>query len=355
MNNWTEYLATLGARFHPDEASQVEDFGRTLTTANLAAGVVAPLSDLGLIAVSGEDAASFLHNQLTNDVEHLGAGEARLAGYCTPKGRLQATFLMWRGEPDTPDIYLQLPRAIQAPLQKRLSMFVLRSKAKLRDATDEAATCVVLGLAGAGAAEALGRHVGTLPAAPYAKLDGRFGTVIRLADALGAPRYLWITSAGTGIEALPQLRETLELGGNAAWRLADIHAGVPQVTQPTQEQFVPQMVNFELVGGVNFKKGCYPGQEIVARSQYLGKLKRRMVLATLPNAAARAGDEIFSSDDPAQPSGMIVNATPNGLGGADALVEIKLAALEHEIRHGSAGGTPLQFLAMPYDIDASVT
>jgi folate-binding protein YgfZ len=352
MNNWIEHLASLGARFHQDEAKQIEDFGRTLAAADLESGVVAPVTDLGLIAVAGEDAATFLHNQLTNDVEHLGTGEARLAGYCTPKGRLQATLLMWRGEQD---IYLQLPRAIQAPLQKRLSMFVLRSKAKLRDATDEAPTSAVLGLTGARAAEALGRHVGTLPAAPYAKLDGAFGTVIRLADAFGTPRYLWITSAETAIAALPQLRETLELGGNAAWRLAEIHAGVPQVTQPTQEQFVPQMVNFELIGGVNFKKGCYPGQEIVARSQYLGKLKRRMVLATLPNGAARAGDEVYSSDDPDQPSGMIVNAAPNGLGGADALVEIKLAALEQEVRHGSAGGTPLQFLALPYDIDASVT
>jgi folate-binding protein YgfZ len=231
-------------------------------------------------------------------------------------------------------------------------MFVLRAKAKLRDATEEAATAAVLGLAGAKAQAALAQHVGATLGAPYAKVSGDFGTVIRLADALNAPRYLWITSAESAIAALPRLRETLALGGNAAWRLADIHAGVPQVTQPTQEQFVPQMVNFELIGGVNFKKGCYPGQEIVARSQYLGKLKRRMVLATLPNAAARAGDEVYSSDDPDQPSGMIVNAAPNGAGGADALVEIKLAALEHEVRHGSAGGTPLAFLALPYAIDA---
>jgi hypothetical protein len=348
MNNWIEHLASLGARFHQDDANQIEDFGKTLSAADLAAGVVAPVTDLGLIAIAGEDAASFLHNQLTNDVEHLGATEARLAGYCTPKGRLQATFLMWRG---AQDIYLQLPRAIQAPLQKRLSMFVLRAKAKLRDATDEAATAAVLGLTGAKAGDALARHVGALPAAAYAKVDGAFGTVIRLADALNAPRYLWITSGETAIAALPQLRETLELGGNAAWHLSAIHAGVPQVTQPTQEQFVPQMVNFELIGGVNFKKGCYPGQEIVARSQYLGKLKRRMTLATLPNAAARAGDEVYSMDDPDQPSGMIVNAAPNGQGGADALVEIKLAALEQEVRHGSAGGTPLAFLPLPYALD----
>jgi folate-binding protein YgfZ len=349
MNNWIETLASLGARFHQDQATEVEDFGTTLSAAAIGDGVVAPVTDLGLIAVSGEDAASFLHNQLTNDVEHLGTNEARLAGYCTPKGRLQATFLMWRtGQ----DIFLALPRAIQAPLQKRLTMFVLRSKAKLRDATGEAATGAVLGLAGAKAQAALARQVGALPDVPYAKVDGAFGSVLRLADAFGAPRYLWVTSPETATAALPQLRETLALGGNAAWHLAEIHAGVPQVTPPTQEQFVPQMVNFELIGGINFKKGCYPGQEIVARSQYLGKLKRRMTLATLPNAAVRAGDEVFSSDDPEQPSGMIVNAAPNGLGGADVLVEIKLAALDHEVRHGSAGGTPLAFLALPYALDA---
>jgi folate-binding protein YgfZ len=352
MNNWIEHLAALGARFHQDEASQIDDFGTTLSAADLRDGMVAAVTDLGLIALSGEDAASFLHNQVTNDVEHLGTNEARLAGYCTSKGRLQATFLMWRGgQENREDIVLALPRTIQAPLQKRLTMFVLRAKAKLRDATDEAATAAVLGLAGARAQAALAQQVGALPDAPYARIDGAFGTVIRLADAMGAPRYLWVTSAETAIGALPALRETLALGGNAAWRLAEIHAGVPQVTPATQEQFVPQMVNFELLGGVNFKKGCYPGQEIVARSQYLGKLKRRMVLATLPNAAARAGDEVYSSSDPDQPSGMIVNAAPNGAGGADALVEIKLAALEHEVRHGSAGGTPLAFLALPYAID----
>jgi len=349
MNPWIEHLSPLGARFHPDEATEIDDFGRVLNAADLAEGFVAPVTDLGLIGVAGEDAAGFLHNQLTNDVEHLGAGEARLAGYCTPKGRLTATFLMWK---EADGIYLQLPRAIQAPLQKRLSMFVLRAKAKLRDATDEPQRQAVLGLGGAKAESALRTHVPELPAAPYAKVEGAAGTVLRLADAFGAPRYLWLTSSETAIAALPALRTQLAFGGNVAWHLAAIHAGVPQVSQPTQEQFVPQMVNFELIGGVNFRKGCYPGQEIVARSQYLGKLKRRMALATLANAAVRAGDEVFTTADPDQPCGMIVNAAPNGDGGADVLVEIKLAALEQEVRHGSAGGTALSFLALPYALDA---
>jgi folate-binding protein YgfZ len=350
MSNWTDYLATHGARFHVDEATQVEDFGRTLAASDLAAGFVAPVTDLGLIAVAGEDAATFLHNQLTNDVTHLGPNEARLAGFCTPKGRLQATFLIW-GDPDG-TVWLQLPRAIQAPLQKRLSMFVLRAKAKLRDATEEDAVSAVIGIGGAKGEAVLRAQGFALPAAPYALARGERGTVIRLADAFGAPRYLWLASPDAATAALPALSAQLALGGNAAWHLSAIHAGVPQVTLATQEQFVPQMINLELLGGVNFKKGCYPGQEIVARSQYLGKLKRRTALASVENAAARAGDEVFSVADPDQPCGMVVNAAPNGAGGADVLVEMKLAALEEKVHLGSAGGTPLRFLPMPYPLDA---
>ena len=350
MSNWTEYLASHGARFHIDEATGVEDFGRTLTTADLAAGFIAPVTDLGLIAVAGEDAARFLHSQLTNDVEHLGTDEARLAGFCTPKGRLQATFLMWRDSEAT--VWLQLPRAIQAPLQKRLSMFVMRSKARLRDATIEDAVAAVIGVGGAKGEAALRAQGLALPQAAMTSTRGERGTVIRLSDAFGAPRCLWITSAGHAEAALPALSSELALGGNAAWHLAAIHAGVPQVTAATQEQFVPQMINLELLGGVNFKKGCYPGQEIVARSQYLGKLKRRTSLATSENAAARAGDEVFSSADPDQPCGMVVNAAPNGLGGADLLVELKLAALAEDVYLGSAGGALLRFLPMPYPLDA---
>jgi tRNA-modifying protein YgfZ len=349
MSNWTDYLASHGARFHIDEASQVEHFGKALTAAELTEGFVAPVTDLGLIAVSGEDAASFLHAQLTNDVEHLGTGEARLAGYCTPKGRLMATFLMWR---DEAAIYLQLPRELQPQLQKRLTMYVLRAKAKLADATEAPANVAVLGVGGASGEAALRVHAGELPAAPYGVSRSDAGTVIRLADAFGAPRYLWLTSAESAIAALPVLHVTLALGGNQAWHLAAVHAGVPQVTAKTLEQFVPQMVNLELLGGVNFKKGCYPGQEIVARSQYLGKLKRRTALASIDNAVALAGQEVFSAADPDQPCGMIVNAAVNGNGGSDALVEMKLASLEEDVHLSSAGGAKLQFRQMPYPLDA---
>lgn len=335
MPSWNELLAQRAA---------------PLTTTQLATGFVAPVTDLGLIALDGEESASFLHNQLTNDVEHLRDGEARLAGYCSPKGRLLASFLMWR-TPTT--IFLQLPREIQAAVQKRLSMFVLRAKTKLSDATDLPANAVVLGLGGGLAEAALQSWFDALPARPFAKLDHPLGTLIRVADAFGAPRYQWLLSAETAQNVVAELADKLHVGANAAWQLSEIHAGIPVIAKATQEQFVPQMVNFELLGGVNFKKGCYPGQEIVARSQYLGKLKRRTTLVSIPDLTAAAGQEVFATADPEQPCGMIVNAAPNGNGGVDALVEMKLAAIEAgSVRLGSAQGTALQFLDMPYALEA---
>nr|WP_315254504.1 folate-binding protein [uncultured Duganella sp.] len=321
-----------------------------LSVTQLATGFVAPITDLGLIALDGEESASFLHNQLTNDVEHLGQSEARLAGYCSPKGRLLASFLMWRSETT---IFLQLPRDIQPAVQKRLSMFVLRAKTKLSDATELPGNAVVLGLGGGLAEVALQTWFDTLPAKPFARLDHPLGTLIRVADAFGAPRYQWLLSAQTAQNVAAELANKLNVGANDAWHLSEIHAGIPVIAKVTQEQFVPQMVNYELLGGVNFKKGCYPGQEIVARSQYLGKLKRRTTLVSIPDLTAVAGQEVFATADPEQPCGMIVNAAPNGNGGVDALVEMKLAAIEAgSVRLGSAQGAALVFLDMPYVLEA---
>jgi len=346
-NAWLQFLTRQGARIDESGIPQVLGFDGHSPSNEPARSFVAPLTDLGLIAATGEEAAHFLHNQLTNDVEHLGLGEVRLAGYCSPKGRMLASFLMWK----TGDaIMLQLPRQILPAVQKRLQMFILRAKAKLNDATD---SHVILGLGGDAAAGALAKWFPAMPSAPYTKVDSEAGTLIRVADAFGAPRFQWITSGTIAEQAWPELTKTLAPVGTAAWRLADIHAGIPQITQPTQEQFVPQMVNFELIDGINFKKGCYPGQEIVARSQYLGKLKRRMLIASIDASDAKAGMEVFSSADPDQPCGMIVNAEANARGGADCLVEVKFAATEEGTIHlGSAPGPQLAFGTLPYPLPA---
>jgi tRNA-modifying protein YgfZ len=349
-NAWLHFLMEHGATLAPDNSpsgcfGDIAGFGRKITDDILADGFVAPLTALGLIQATGDEAAVFLHNQLTNDVEHLGMDMARLAGYCSPKGRLLATFLLWQSPEG---ILLQLPRQIQPAVQKRLQMFILRSKVKLADVSE---THVVLGLGGAKAGAVLRNYFPALPAAHFLTVHGDAGTLIRVADHAGQARYQWIAPIETAQTAWPEMIKVLAASPCAAWRLTEIRAGIPQVTEATKEQFVPQMINFELVGGVNFKKGCYPGQEIVARSQYLGKLKRRMQLARTTSTDAVPGIELFSSADPDQPCGMIVNAERNASGETECLVEIKLAAMENGSVHlGSASGPTLRFDALPYPI-----
>ncbi len=343
---WRDFLAQQGARFDAD-GTEVLGFGPAAPSPQSLESLknwIAPLPGLGLIAASGEEAATFLHGQLTNDVQKLDESSARLAGYCTAKGRLLATLLMWR---EQQTIFLQLPRSLQPAIQKRLQMFILRAKAKLADA---GTTYAALGLAGPAAAHALAEWFPVLPQQAYDKTSNGNGTLIRLADAASSPRYQWIAAPDTLVAAWPRLVQHLAPTASQAWRLTDIRAGVPSITASTQEQFVPQMINFELIGGVNFKKGCYPGQEIVARSQYLGKLKRRTLLATIDSDTAQAGNEVFAVTDPGQPCGMVVNAEPLGEGRALALVELKLAAAEEAIHLGAADGPALHFHDLPYEL-----
>ncbi|ABX15067.1 CAF17-like 4Fe-4S cluster assembly/insertion protein YgfZ [Burkholderia multivorans] len=309
-----------------------------------APGAYMPLAQFGVIDVAGDDAATFLHSQLTNDIEHLDAASARLSGYCSPKGRLLASFLAWRAGHD---VRLLVSKDIQAAVQKRLSMFVLRAKAKLADASDALA---VVGFAG-DVRDALSGIFDALPDGVHVKVDGPAGALIRVPDAAGRKRYLWIGPRAEVDARLAALDGKLPVVSPAVWDWLDVRAGEPRITQPVVEQFVPQMVNFDVIGAVNFRKGCYPGQEVVARSQYRGTIKRRTALAHVAadTDTVRAGVELFHSDDPGQPCGMIVNAAAAPAGGVDALVEIKLAALDSGSVHvGSAAGPALAFDALPY-------
>jgi len=351
MHTWLEFLSRHGAHLSQDPTPQVlyfgEETGRFPASLSASDDFVAPLTDLGLIALSGPDASHFLHNQLTNDVEHIAPHEVRLAGYCSPKGRLLASFLLWKS---ADVLILQLPRELQATIQKRLQMFVLRAKVKLVDITDEH---ILLGLAGKQAAAALSAWFPEMPTAPYTQVQSDAGTLLRVMDANGAPRYQWLAPPALAQNAWLDLTTTVQATGAATWRLGDIAAGIPQIRPATQEQFVPQMVNYECIGGVNFKKGCYPGQEIVARTQYLGKLKRRMALASIAAQDAAAGMEVFSSADPSQPCGMIVNAERCGPHEMLCLVEIKLAAQEAGGIHlGAVDDAALQFHPLPYPLVA---
>jgi tRNA-modifying protein YgfZ len=279
--------------------------------------------------------------------------------------------LIWR---EGDDYLLQLPRVLCEPIRKKLSMYVLRAKAKIADASDE---IISLGLSGAMAQEILHTQFGEMPqkqltltvrpelvegqastsakaSTGSARTDILFGSVIRINDT-----RLQINTTATHAAALwTALSLHAQPVGSVCWDWLNIRSGIPVILPPTQEQFVAQMVNLELIGGVNFKKGCYPGQEIVARMQYLGKLKRRMYLAHIDTLAhldssgfPQTGDELFSADMEGQSSGMIVNAVHAPGGGYDVLASVQVSSRETQaVLWKSLQGSALQFLPLPYPL-----
>jgi hypothetical protein len=296
------------------------------------------LADWGLIRARGADAAGFLHGQLTQDIEHLGDTDARLAGYCSAKGRLLASFVVWRAGAE--ELHLACSADLLPAALKRLSMFVLRAKCKLDDA---GADLALFGLAGPSATAWLGDAA---PAAAWQHhAHGTGGHAVRLPDVGGTARYLLAQPAAAEPPALPALAAD-------AWAWLEARSGVGRVVAATVEQFVPQMINLELVGGVNFNKGCYPGQEVVARSQYRGTLKRRAFLFET-DAEMAPGQEVYASGDAGQPAGMVANAA-RGAGGTHlGLIELKLAALHDAALHlGRADGPRLRQVELPYAIPA---
>jgi len=297
------------------------------------------LHDWGVIRAVGAESLKFLHGQLTQDFEHLAPGHARLAGFCSAKGRLLATFVAWRRGDD--EVVLACSADVLPAVLKRLSMFVLRAKCKLSDAT---ADVPLWGVAGP-----IEEIAGITPGAlVWDRVAMGGGDAIRLPDAqmagpaAGQTVQRWLC---TGSQ--PPVAPTLDL---STWLGLEASSGVARVTAATVEQFVPQMVNLELVGGVNFQKGCYPGQEIVARSQYRSTLKRRaQVMGS--TTLLTAGQEVFHDADPGQPAGRVVLAGTLPGSGPLALVELKLAALEGGALHaGAPDGPLLQLGALPYSM-----
>ncbi len=312
------------------------DDNRRMTSSYALDGAAA-LPHWGVIRAQGDDAASFLHSQLTQDFALLDAATARLAGYCSPKGRLLASFIGWKRAPD--DILLVCSADLLAPTLKRLSMFVLRAKCKLSDAS---AQWRLLGLAGPSATAWLG---GQAPAGAWGRGTHESADVVRLPDVQGAARYLWAAPLDASAPALPALDVS-------AWRWGEVASAVARIEAATVDRFVPQMLNYEVVGGVDFKKGCYPGQEVVARSQYRGTIKRRSFLLSAA-APMAAGQEVFHSADPAQPAGLVANAAEAGGGRHLAIVELKLAALDGGTLHlGAADGPVLEREELPYPLPA---
>ncbi len=300
--------------------------------------IVADLSHNALLAVSGDDATAFLHGQFTNDVQALPQGAAQWNGWLSPKGRLLATFLLVKRA----DGYLlMLPAEIAAATAKRLRMFVLRSKVVIVEADER---FVRVGVAG--------NSAGLLAADAFGATPEPMRSVERdasLCVALDATRFVLLAEPSRAAALWDRLAARATPAGIDAWEWSMVQAGIPTIVARTQEEFVPQMANFELVGGVSFRKGCYPGQEIVARMQYRGGLKKRMARVHLEGATRpQAGDPVYAASFGEQAAGMVVSATPSPDGGYDALVVAQIESLERdELRLGSPGGARLEVRERP--------
>ena len=332
--NWRSFLESTEAVFAGD-SSEISSFGDT-TGELQAAGhqtVIVPLTHLALIEAAGEEAKAFLHSQFTSDVNHLADGQAQHAGWCSAKGRMQASFVLWH----TADNYHLLLAAdlLEATL-KRLKMFVLRAKVTLAAADEQ----VLLGLSGPQAAEALADAGLSAPADVLQTRAANGCTVLRL----DAGRFIVAASAAAAPSLWQKLTVKARPAGTPAWRWLDIQAAFPLVTLATKEEFVPQMADFEKIGGISFHKGCYPGQEVVARTQYLGKVKRHLYRLS-SGVPLQAGDDLFSPENLDQASGKVMSAAPTPDGGfiALAVVQSNFAANLHL---GSREGPQLQAVAV---------
>ncbi len=339
---WRAFLTDAGAEF-VDE--RVQSFGnpnreRQISTTGT---VICDLSHTGLISAYGNDTRDFLHNQLTSDVNAVGPDLSQLSAYCSPKGRMIAFMRLFMRQEA---FYLRLPREILESTLKRLRMFVLRSQVTLEDADD---SLVRFGLAGPDAEAELEAALGRMP--------GDVDEAVELADVSavrvpGAPHPRFELYGE--LETMQQLWERFNVRGAPVgadnWRLLDILAGLPNVFAATQEAFVPQMANLDLINAVSFKKGCYPGQEVIARMHYLGKPNRRMFLAVADTEETPAPDTAVVGED-GKPAGEVVSAAPHPDSGQAVLAVMKLKPFDAGGPfHLGEDGPALEFRELPYPV-----
>lgn len=298
------------------------------------------LAQFGLIRFSGEEAQDFLHNQLTCDVSALKLGHSTYGAYCTPKGRVLASFLLWRADQG---FFMQLPSSLREPIQKQISKYILRSRVKAADATAE---WVLLGVTGKDATALAQRVAGKALHAVHELVQAPDSMVIRLPG----DRFEIVAARDRARAILDMLAAEAQPVDAEHWQQQIIRAGVPIILPATQEAFVPQMVNLDLIGGVSYDKGCYPGQEIVARMHFRGTLKQRMYLANVASTEPpQPGEKFYSPAFGEQACGAVVNAARSPEGGHDLLAVLQIGAAERgDLHWKSPDGPPLKLLELPY-------
>ena len=343
MQQWQQFLQDSSSHPLVLDNKKILSFGDSHAEiqATKSSNVICDLSHLGLLQIQGEDAITFLQGQVTNDVKQLDGNLAHYTAYCSQKGRMIALFLAFA---HYDHLHLQLPKELATSIAKRLKMYVMRSKVEIIDVSE---SIIKIGLSGQNAADILKPHFSTIPKTDYQLVSLENGAVLKLPGAL--PRYEIFTDLNSAKLIWNDLCLHTVAVGAPCWEWLEIQAGIPEVTLNTQEQFVPQMLNLDLLGAINFKKGCYTGQEIVARTHYLGTVKRRTYLAQInTKVQPKAGDEVFN--DAGEAVGKVVRSAITSMDSYDLLVEIRLESVES----GKVflAGIALEIKPLPYPIQA---
>lgn len=342
--DWLAFLKQQNAQIENNSVISFGDPNNEIAAADQT-DIICELSHLGFISAIGEEAESFLQNQLSNDVKHVNEEQSQLNAYCTAKGRALALFRTFkRGE----HYYLQLPvERIDATL-KRIRMFVLMTKVTLEDTSDK---LVSFGISGPNAVTNLQKLTKEIPQQDNHCVRADELTICKIAGKL--PRFMIVADTSSAIDAWNKLSSDCKPCSHAAWSYLDIHAGLPQIYEANNEAFVPQMLNLHNLDGISFQKGCYPGQEVVARMHFLGKLKRRMYLAHVDSdKKADAGNLVFAKDDTSKDGvGKVVDCQANPSGGYDLLAVLQIASAEQgPLFLESASGPELELMELPYEV-----
>lgn len=345
---WLEFLHTQNAHIHNSSISDFGDPAQELGAIDDGM-VIADLGHYGLVEIAGEDAADFMQNQFTNDAREVTDSTSQLSNYCSPKGRILASFRLFKWKQC---YYLRMPQDTIPATIKRLRMFVLRSKVTINDVS-ESFSC--LGVAGKGCAEQLkAAGMDTLPSSVNEVHASENLLVIRLPGT--TERYEIHGSTDVLIELWTKLKnQPLTPVAIGPWRLYDIRAAIPDVEAVNVEAFIPQMLNMQAIDGVSFTKGCYPGQEIVARTQYLGKVKRHMYMGRAEKSDITAGDEVIASGSTdSQRNGIIISAQTNAHGETEFLAVIPATDADSSILHlKSDTGPVVKLEPLPYTLERS--
>lgn len=338
---WHGFLVSCGASIGQAQAVSFGDAARNVTAQDT---VISDLSHLGLIAVEGADAAVFLQGQLSNDLDQVTETRSQLSAWCSVKGRVLALMRVLK-RADT--YYLQLPRDILATTLKRLQMYVLRSQVTLTDASD---TFIGIGLYGTDAPSLLTRTLDTIPPSADGVLHG--GDSRSSFTLLGLPgtqpRFEIIAGIETAKDLWRRCADAATPDGGEVWSLLDIRAGLPAIHSATQDMFIPQMINLDIIGAVSFTKGCYPGQEIVARARHLGEVKRRLYLADVESGSQPEPGAALYAADGEQPVGQVISAAGNQQGGFALLAVVQIThARQNGVYLMRPDGPPLHFRPLP--------